>query len=144
MAKAKNEFLIPVSKAVQEVKKNIENRKNDTAKLNSNIVYTSIETTEEDKLMTWIEQVGVKAYNDIDKLTVKVNDIRKPDIPGGNVHNGGMDFTKAKDEFSDARVKELQIGHKLLNDLIDAFDKAMEVGSETNWKAVEVLSNKVK
>ena len=141
MAK-KEDFQMPVSKAMKEIKGNIDKRKNN--KDNSSVVYTIIETREEEKLLAWIEKVGVAAYENIEKLTKKTVELRKPDVKGGNVLNGGMDFTRQPDTYSDGRVKELSSTHKLLGELVDAYDSAMEKGTENHWKKVEDLNQKVK
>lgn len=144
MSRDKAEFQMPKSKAMETIKKNIQNQKNDSSKSNSNRVYALIETREEDKLMAWIEDVGVKGFENIEKLEKKVEELRKPDIKAGNILNGGMDFTRQPDTFSDDRVQELTATHKLLGELIQAYDTAMEKGTEANWKVVEAVNKKVK
>ena len=141
MAKNKSDFPMPESKAMKEIKQNITNRKNNKA--NSDVVYNAIENKEEEKLLTWIEKTGVAAYHNIEKLTKKTEELRKPDVQGDCVHNGGMDFTNEPDKFSKARVKELSDTHKLLGNLIDAYDAAMEKGTEDHWKKVESLNKNV-
>lgn len=137
---------IPSSKSVSEIERNIEKLENDTSKQNSSVVFATIERNEEQKLLAWIEKVGIEAYNLIGELTKKAQNLAKPDIPGKNVHNGEMNFTKTEPEYSDERISELQKTHKALETLVGSFDTAMMEGngSVANWKLVEAAIKNAK